>query len=328
MSYNNFSYSSDEEDANNIRALYGDRRLEEILAKAGSRSTDDPVFTRGTDDEGKEVISVKGPRENRTINLENIRRTLQELRVYASSHVSNLVNPQINHLHEVIKMFQLTFGSPVYGDLLRIVQEVYADVDPVPGTVGAIFHGCLVPTSFPGDAGCDPRCAGSIPPEKGTEGWKFCEYPVILYNGSTFQVLNKMEGGNVSRALINIPDTVPFTNFTPEEIDQLSALGIREIKITRTIKDGTYQEQSDFLPLNTSAPKTSSRPIPPTASFNALSSTPTATSTSSSTSSSTAWGWGLLLAVILLVIIIAVIFLAVRYSPRSAAVVTTAPMYT
>lgn len=247
-------------------SYYGHRRQTPLKSSLFRRAHDDGGFVekggpntnrgedgyrRGRDDVGNEIIIVeKGESSNITINMDNVRATLTELRAHAHVPIRELSKEMSEMLQDVVTISQLLYNSAAYNVFLEEVLRAHADVRNVrAGTVGAFFVGCFVPSGYSGPAGCNPNCAGALPPEPNTEGWSFCDKLVILYNGEVFHSLNEVADN--SQAHIYIPEGVEFNGFTPSELRQLSAYGITTAKIIRSTGAGSsFQEHGDFVELS------------------------------------------------------------------------------
>jgi hypothetical protein len=161
----------------------------------------------------------------------------------------------------MVEISRVAYNSAVYS---LFIDEVLAAFQNVPsvreGTVGAFFKGCFVENKFEGPPGCDPRCAGSLPPSQGTPGWDYCDKPVIMYSSNGLTSLNDVSTGSSGDAYIVVnPNSLvngQFPGFTTEEIRSLSSSGIKRVKIVYSSGD-SYREYSNFV--NVDSLPTSSR---------------------------------------------------------------------
>jgi hypothetical protein len=177
------------------------------------------------------------------------------LKAYHTHQISDLSGDVKTKLDNLIAVYQLLYGTAPFAKFIDVAKEVFMCSDLstsenlAPGSVGAFFCGCFTSNKqYKGDLGCSPLCAGSLPPQHGTEGWNFCNESVLLYQGNkVFKSLH--EGTNKEEAIIEINVTVVnFKGFTKDEITQLESLGIKRIKIVKNV--GGQKEYTDTFPLS------------------------------------------------------------------------------
>jgi hypothetical protein len=196
------------------------------------------------------------------------------------------LTPSYNDLFSgVVQALQMLYGSKkLYNMAINDIHEIFSDIKSViPGTIGAYFIGCTVPSNFNGPSVCDPRCVSSLPPGEKNLGYGECDDLVLIYSEGGFNSLNEKRS---PRVYIYIGD-INFTGFTPDNIEQLKEAEIEKAILIYGGIDGSYREVTNEIGL-ADLPR----------------STPAVQSSSSSSSSSNNNGAAIGLAVIIIVIII------------------------
>ena len=227
-------------------------------------------YQKTHDADGREVIMVKGLNDGVvSINLCNIRSTVERLCKHADTKLSDLKGETSEDLNSIMQLYQILHNSEVHDSFLDVVMQACSKVNDVKvGTVGAYLKGCFVPTGLNDNQACDPRCTGSISPSLGTEGWSHCDKLVLLYQGAgKFKTMNTLTG--VRQGYIFVDENVPFSGkFSAVEIRKLKQFGLDKAAIVRMSSGGKYQEQSEMVNIDSLGAKTKVNGIDNGVSFN------------------------------------------------------------
>lgn len=221
------------------------RQIQENIIVKGPRST--PKKKK------EDVIVVKGdtPADSFKIDLTQVRAALAALKEIKHKMIKTLDPEESVRFKNMVDIIYLMYNSKAYHQIHDIVVEMFSDVQHVtPGTVGAYFAGCLVPTDFRGNPSCSAACASSVPPEHGTEGWHPCDKLALLYDGEgSFTTLNDPD--DKKEAYVYVSASRNFNGFTADDIQKLTGYGVEKARIVRYSEDGrSYNEISnDFVGL-------------------------------------------------------------------------------
>jgi hypothetical protein len=218
-------------------------------------------YQKTYDTDGRDVLMVKGLNDGVvSINLCNIRSTVERLCKHSDTKLSDLKGEAADDLNSIMQLYQILHNSEVHDSFLDVVMQACSNVNNVKvGTVGAYLKGCFVPTGLSDNQACDPRCTGSISPAVGTEGWSHCDKLVLLYQGAgKFRVMNTLPG--VRQGYIFIDENVPFSGrFNSNEIRKLKQFGLDNVSLVRMSSGGKYQEQSGMVSVDSLGVKNKSK---------------------------------------------------------------------
>lgn len=198
----------------------------------------------GGDDD---IFLINGPSESFQLHRKTLKDALLELKNYSHQPLRNLDSRNTESFRSIVEALRLLYGSQaLYDIILSDIRSIFGDIKDIkPGTVAAFFIGCFNDDKFPGPMGCSPKCAASLPPTEGTPGYANCDDLVLIYNG-LFSSLNEKRS---SHAYIYI-ETKDFTNFTPENINQLKDAAISHATLIFGNEDGSYSEVTSSLPVD------------------------------------------------------------------------------
>ncbi len=96
-----------------------------------------------------------------SLNIDDIRKKLDDLVSYSNIHIDNMNNQVSQDFRALLKYMNLLHGTDSYPILLQEIRSRFEKIqlDNIrPGTVGAYFAGCLKIPKNP----CSVKCAGSI----------------------------------------------------------------------------------------------------------------------------------------------------------------------
>lgn len=266
------------------------------------------VVERNVNSQGQNILSVRGigedPNKTLELNLDDIKSTLTELKANQARFIKALDTNLKAKFDSIVVTIHALYDTPAYEFVHERIQAVFGDIKvATPGTIGAYFTGCMLQTNFSGNPGCSAVCASGVPPPKTSSTWPFCDKLTILYDGDrVFHTLNTVN--NASEAFIFMPDTLLFKGFTQAESNQLKALGVTKVKLTKYASNGTqYQDLiNDFVPLEQTVLQENPNPNP----------TNEPKPKSSSSDSSAANATVAILIILLIILIIAIIWQVYR----------------
>lgn len=186
----------------------------------------------------KREIAFKGKNEYVNIDIDDLRKNLQELRKVADVHIEDLDTKYKALFDNVVEVFIMAYGSSAYEHLYNCMLDVFSGLDVKKRTVGSYFLGCSIENKK-GKLACSEYCASALPPPTGRK-WKLCEDYVCNYDGQ-LHILNRPEGSHV--ALVYVDDNVKFVGLTATEVELCRRIGIRQLKL---IASSTEQEMVSF----------------------------------------------------------------------------------
>lgn len=246
-------------------------------------------------------------------DINDVRARLNRLRPLAGTPIRRLSGQSADDFRTLIRYTQRLYGDDAYRVYYDEVRKRFGDVSSVePGTVGAYFAGCMLPTSFGNKPGCSVICAGSMPPppNQGPQGpqgqFNFCEYSVILanYDGHKYQFTTLHDSPNKDNLVIfldgNVGKGKSFPGFNDEEKELLRRYGAKHVNMVKYSRDGKNYDEvlGGFVRLDQAPSRVDVYPS---------GNDPTSTTTGSSSNSG-------LLIVLLIILILVVIFIGWRIS--------------
>lgn len=167
------------------------------------------------------------------INLVAFQDYVKILKPYLNSQVSDLqvsLKESLNNLNAVIKLA----GPADRARLDKILVDVLLDgqnpalIKYAIGSVGAKIFGCSSSNCPNVSLGCSPGCAGSIPSIPSITGYAPCENQVLMFNGTTFELLSSPTTPN-KEAIVYV--NKDFKGFNQSQINELKNRGIESVKI-------------------------------------------------------------------------------------------------
>ena len=208
--------------------------------------------TKTTNERGQSILLVQGEDGQIRINLTDIHKNLEHLKLKAFAFVKTLDADDRRILEHITAVRNNLLGTGLVSHIDDIIRDVFKDIGSasniLPGTVVAHLNGCNLNTDFNGLPSCSAICAGSFNPEDGTMGWEPCRHPCFLYDGQNLDLLNEVT--NNDNAYIFMAYHLPFSGFTDDMINKLKVHGVRKAKIV-TYKDGGQylDKDKDFVNL-------------------------------------------------------------------------------
>jgi hypothetical protein len=245
------------------------KRLHSILSESEESTTPKTKFRKNPEQknkkleisqsnrDGKNVIILKGDDQEYSLNIDNVKSTLVELRKYSSRTTSALEGELNDKFKFMVGIISMTYDSGIYSSIYELIQDIFGvGCSTVPGTIGAYFSGCLIQTNSREPQNCSAVCAGSLPPPPNTQGWNFCSERVFLYDGyGRFKTLNKNNKSN--KAYIHLDGGLKFVGFSKKEIRYLKYQGILHVKLISYTDHGkSYEEVTTKFVLLNELPKT------------------------------------------------------------------------
>lgn len=171
--------------------------------------------------------------------------TLKELHKFSHLQTSKLNEEQNSLLSSTIEATRILYNTKALKDLvLKDIQDIFHIKNPIPGTIGAFFVGCLNNDDFTGPIGCNPRCAASL---LNCDEHFNCSDTILILTENEFKSLNNK---HTSHAYIYIEDS-EFKDFKSYQISQLKDAGIQSITIIYSNEDGSYKEITNELHIDT-----------------------------------------------------------------------------
>ena len=192
------------------------------------------------------------------IDLEDIRARLDRLRPLASTPIRLLSGDAKDDYTSLVNVTRLLYPTDSYDTYRQEVNSRFGDLtEIIPGTIGAYFAGCLLPTSWSGREStqnpvCSAICAGSMPARgEDLENPESCAYTVILAtptaDGYTFTPINQGENHDLLIVFLRSDDH-RFAGFNESEKQQLATYGAHHVKIYRYSADGrNYTDVSNGM---------------------------------------------------------------------------------
>jgi hypothetical protein len=189
-----------------------------------------------------------------TFNIEDVRERLDRLRPVASSPIRELSGQASDDFRTLVRYTQRLYETDAYRVYHEEVKRRFSDITNVePGTVGAYFAGCLIPTTFENMPGCSVICAGSMPPppdnQRNGKHFEFCKYSVVLanYDGQKYQFTTLHDSPNKENLVVfldgNVGKGKSFPGFNDKEREILKNYGAKHINIVKYSHDGkNYNE--------------------------------------------------------------------------------------
>lgn len=177
---------------------------------SNSKNKKDTPLNRGVNipksEQTAHILAEVGPRLNRLV-------------LEANTPIKALPGNVKEDFHVLVGYINALFDTSEYPDFYRAIQDVFSSVkNPIPGTVGGYFKGCVESVAIAGSVGCAPTCAGAAPlPAMGNVS-NFCSYNVILASfsnssGYQFSKLSAAADEEVSHTALVYVDAVNLSEF-------------------------------------------------------------------------------------------------------------------
>lgn len=249
-------------------------------------------------EESSKAILVSN--EDSTLKLDEVilEKYLHELRKVVDVQLFRLDQSHANMVGAVIAAVGLVSRQDkLFEQIVHIIERVFKDVKTVkPGTVGAFFVGCSRNEIFSGPLGCDPRCAGNLPPPGNFKDYMTCTDSVIMMVDNNFR---KFHETHTDHSYIYI-DSEQHKGFNTTHAKKLESLGIKFVTLIFG-RDGVYEHTSEKMPVKKIVGYTYD-PVPDQVSKNEL----------GQESNNNAYIWWWILAIVVVIIIILLIVIALN----------------
>lgn len=194
---------------------------------------------------------------------EDLRVRLERLRTISGTPIKQLQDAYLLDYQAVTVTIQSTLETESWPEIYRQIKEVFANVKPIPGTVGGYFAGCFH-NSFPSAPGCSLTCVGSVP-APGTQDCKHVVIQATYVNGYIFNTLNGNNIQDYSNAYIylDVTSLTAFRGFSEAEIQTLQAMGIQHVALISAPVNGEYINLTGGFVIVTDLPtRSGSQPTP------------------------------------------------------------------
>lgn len=167
--------------------------------------------------------------ETIVLEREKFRAKVERLREVSHLLKDDLDSEHAALLKEVTKTMATVHGTSLYPVIIEDIREIFSALDKeriVPLTVHAHFVGCTSEDNFPGQPGCNPKCASGLP----DPNTMICPDTFLSFGKNGFKFHNSKK---TPHAWIYLEDS-NFRGFSEEDIDELRKFGVSKASTLRS----------------------------------------------------------------------------------------------